>query len=62
MLADLPLLDQATLALIDKLHRIFERENMAVSMVVEKIDHRRQRRGFAAAGRPRHQNQPGRIG
>ena len=58
MLTHLPLLYQAAFTLVHKLHRIFERHNMAVSVMVEKIHHRRERRGFSATGRTRHQNQP----
>ena len=52
MLTYFPLLNQAAFAPVQILHRIFKREDMPVSMVVEKIDHRRQSGGFAAAGRP----------
>jgi hypothetical protein len=43
---------------MDKLHRIFQRQDMPVEMVIEVIHHRRQGGGFAAARRPGNQNKP----
>ena len=42
-------------------HRVFNRDDMAVALLINDIEHARQRRGFAGAGRPRHQNQPARL-
>jgi hypothetical protein len=53
--ADFPLLDQATLAVMDKLHRIFQRQDMPVEMLIE-ISTIAARVGFTAAGRARNQN------
>lgn len=62
MQADLSLLNQATFALIDKLHRIFQRQNMPIRLVIKKIHHCRKGGRFAAAGCPRHQYQPTVVG
>ena len=57
MLAYLPLLDQATFALVHKLHRIFQGQNMPVCLMIEEIDHRGQGGRFSAAGGAGDQNQ-----
>ena len=57
MPANLPLLNQASLAVMNKLHRILQRQNMAIKMLVEMADHRRQGGRLAAARRPGDQQQ-----
>ncbi|MOA18575.1 hypothetical protein D3C78_1389020 [compost metagenome] len=58
MQANLSLLNQTAIALINKLHRIFKSKNMPVGMAIEMIHHRRQRGGFSAASGAGDQNQP----
>ena len=57
MYANLPLLNQAALAGMAVLNRIFQRQNMTIEMLVEVFHHCRQRGGFPASRRPGHQNQ-----
>ena len=47
----LALVDQAVLVLVDVLDRILDREDVLVALGVDLVDHRRQRRRLAAAGR-----------
>lgn len=55
--ADFTLLDQRAPAVMNKLDRIFQRENMPPLVPVDLVDHRRQGGGFAAAGSAGHQEQ-----
>ncbi|MNV29859.1 hypothetical protein D3C71_1211050 [compost metagenome] len=54
---DLTLVDQALARLVDKLDRVFNGEDVVMAMVIEVVDHRRQRGGFAGTGRAGHQHQ-----
>ena len=47
----LALVHQAVLVLVDVLDRILDREDVIVALGVDLVDHRRQRRRLAAAGR-----------
>ena len=48
----------AVLVHMHELHRILDRDDVAVTVLVAVADHRRQRRRFARTGRPHHQDQP----
>ena len=54
---DFSLIHQAPLALMDKLDRILNREDMVVPVVVNEIDHRREGRRFTRASWSGDQNQ-----
>ena len=56
----LALVDQAVLVLVDVLDRILDGEDVLVALGVDLVDHRRQRRRLAAAGRPGDEHQPAR--
>ena len=47
----LALVDEAALVLVDVLDRILDREDVLVPLAVDLVDHRRERRRLAAAGR-----------
>ena len=55
--ADFAVLHQAILAAMHKLDRIFDRDDVIVPLQVRVIHHRRERGGFAGAGRPGHQDE-----
>ena len=48
----LALVDQAVLVRVEVLDRILDREDVVVPLGVDLVEHRRQRRRLAAAGRP----------
>ena len=56
----LALVDQAALVLVDVLDRILDREDVLVPLVVDLVDHRRERRRLAAAGRTGDEHQAAR--
>ena len=56
----LALVDLAHLVLVDELDRVLDGHHVAAAVAVDVIDHRRQRGGFARAGRARHQHQSAR--
>ena len=47
----LALVDEAALVLVHELDRILDREDVVLPLLVDLVDHRRQRRRLAAAGR-----------
>ena len=53
---NLPLINQATLAGVHKLHRIFDGQNMLEALFVDVVDHRRQGRAFPRPRGPGHQH------
>ncbi len=53
---NLTLVNQAFLAFVHELNRVFYRQYMLITVVVDKIEHRRHRGTFAGTGRPGHQN------
>ena len=57
MTANFPLLDQTALAVMNKFHRIFKRQNMAIKMLIEVPHHCRQGGRLAAARRSGDQQQ-----
>ncbi|MNT44780.1 hypothetical protein D3C72_1813210 [compost metagenome] len=60
---DFTLIDQAFARFVDELDGIFDGEDVVMAMVVQVIDHCRQRGGLAGTGRAGHQHQAaGRIG
>jgi hypothetical protein len=54
---DLALIDHTPLVVVQVLDRILDRHDVLVSIVVDLVDHRCQRGGFAGARRARHQDQ-----
>ena len=61
MRADFTLIDQAFLGLMHELNRVFHREDVAVFVFVDVIDHRRQRRRFTRAGGAGDQHHAARL-
>jgi hypothetical protein len=57
VVADLALVDDRLLVLVVVLDRVFHRDDVAVEVRVDVVDHRRQRRGLARAGRPGDEEQ-----
>ena len=49
--ADFAVVDEAVLALVHELDRVFHRDDVVVAVLVGVIHHRRERGGFAGAGR-----------
>ena len=58
----LALIDEAALAAVHEFHRVLDGQHMLVVVFVDVVDHRRQGRALARAGRPRHQHQSSRQG
>ena len=58
VLADLALIHQRHLVLMDKLQRILKGQDMLLAGRVDQVDHAGQRRGFSGTGRPGYQNHP----
>ena len=56
----LALVDEAALVLVDVLDRILDREDVLAALGVDLVDHRRQRRRLAAAGRAGDEHQAAR--
>jgi hypothetical protein len=54
---ELALVDQARLVVVQVFDRVLNREDVRRLGQVDPVDHRRQRRGLAAAGRPRDEDQ-----
>jgi hypothetical protein len=59
--ADLALVDQTLLGLVHELDRVLDRQHVAEFVFVQVVDHRRQRRRLARAGRPGHEHQTARL-
>ena len=57
MNAYLALADETRLALVYELDRVLDRENVIAAVAVAVIDHRRERRRLAGAGRPGHEHE-----
>jgi len=55
--ADLALVDQALLGFVHELDRVFDRQHVAELVLVEVVDHRRERGRLARARRPGHQHE-----
>ena len=56
----LALVDEASLVLVDVLDRILDGEDVLAPLGVDLVDHRRERRRLAAAGRAGDEHQPAR--
>ncbi len=56
--AELALHDLALLAAVDELDRVLEADDVEFLVGVQQVDHRRERRRLAGAGRARHQDHP----
>jgi hypothetical protein len=54
------LVHQTALVLVDVLDRILNRQNVLVPLVVDLVEHRRERGRLAASCRSRHEHQPAR--
>src|SRR5579862_3903482 len=54
--ANLAMIDETLLAAMNKLDRVFHRDDVILAMEIRVIDHRRERRRLAGTRRPRHQN------
>ena len=57
---DLALVDETALVLVDVLDRILDGDDVLAPLGVDLVDHRRQRRRLAAAGRAGDEDQPAR--
>ena len=57
----LALVDQAVLVLVQVFDRVFDRDDVAVALGVDLVDHRRQRRRLARAGRAGDEHQAART-
>ena len=55
------LIYERLLAFVDEFYRIFDRKNVIGFVVVDVIDHRRQRRRLAGTGRPGNENDATRM-
>ena len=56
----LALIDDAVFVLMEKLHRIFDRDDVLMGLAIDLVDHRGERRRFARAGRSGHENETAR--
>ena len=59
--ADLALVDERALALVVELDRVFDRDDVRGHELVDDVDHRREGRRLARAGRPGEQHEPARA-
>ena len=57
----LALVDHALLVRVQVLDRVLDRDDVLVALAVDLVDHRRERRRLARAGRPGHQHQAARL-
>ena len=55
--ADLALVDDRLAVLVQELDRVLDRQDMVRAVLVAVVDHRRERRGLAGAGRADHQHE-----
>ena len=58
---DLALVDQAFLGFVHEFDRVLHREDVAVLVFIDVVDHRRQRGRLARAGRPCHKHDTARL-
>ena len=61
VVADLALVDHALLVAVQELDRVLDREDVLLALLVDLVDHRRQRRGLAGSGRTRHEHEATRL-
>ena len=57
----LALVDHALLVRVQVLDRVLDRDHVLVALVVDLVEHRRERRRLAGAGGPGHQHQAARL-
>ena len=57
----LALIDDAVFVLMEELHRIFNRDDVLVPLAIDLVDHRRERRRFAGAGRAGDEHESARL-
>ena len=55
------LIDQAVLVRMDVLDRVLDRQNVVVTLGIDLVEHRGERRGLAAAGRAGDQHEAARA-
>ena len=60
--ADLALVDDRALVLVQELDRVLDREDVVLVLGVDHVEHRRQRRRLARAGRAGDQHEAARLG
>ena len=58
---DLALIDDAVLVIVKKLDRVFDRQDVVVTIDIDLVDHRRERRRFTRTGRTGHEYQAARL-
>ena len=58
---DLALIHETSLVLVDVLDRILDGDDVLAPLGVDLVDHRRERRGLAAAGRAGDEHEPARA-
>ena len=56
----LALIDETALMLVHELDRVLDREDVVVPLLVDLVDHRRQRGGLTGSRRPGHQHETAR--
>jgi hypothetical protein len=59
--ADLTLVDDAPLVAVDELDRVLDREDVVCAVAIDLVDHRRERRRLARAGRAGHEHEAARL-
>jgi hypothetical protein len=59
--ADLALVDDRALVLVQELDRVLDREDVVLMLAVDHVDHRRQRRALARAGRAGDEDESARF-
>ena len=59
--ADLALIDDAALVLVNELDRILDRDHVPLHLLVDLVEHRRERRRLAGAGGAGDEDQPARL-
>ena len=60
--ADLALVDDRALVLVQELDRVLDRQDVVLVLAVDHVEHRRQRRRLARAGRPGDEDEAARFG
>ena len=59
--AELALVDDALLVRVQELDRVLDREDVLLARLVDLVDHRRERRGLARAGRAGDEHEAARL-
>ncbi|MNC92014.1 hypothetical protein D3C83_83670 [compost metagenome] len=58
---NLALVDQAAFVVVQKLDRIFDRQNVLVTIAIDLVDHGGERRRLTGAGWTSNEDQPARF-